>query len=134
MYSSIEISILIHATENENKVLKTILDFVGQSIDSIKIESIKTEGHWKNPILRLVIYIDVAADQVYNKLYSQLAETYGENDVNNYIKTNTDRKGYFYARLDKQKFCNSRINLSDKDSIRLVFKKLGKFELQHRGR
>ena len=68
MYSSIEISILIHATENENKVLKTILEFVGQSIDSIKIESIKTEGHWKNPILRLIIYIDVAADQVFNKL------------------------------------------------------------------
>jgi RNA binding exosome subunit len=132
LYSSIEISILIHATENQNKVLKTILEFVGQSIDSVKMETIKTEGHWKNPIFRLIISIDVAADQVFNKLYTQLVETYGENDVNNYIKTNTDRKGYFYARLDKQKFCNGRINLSDKDSIRMVFKKFGKFELQNR--
>ncbi len=133
MYSSIEISILIHATENENKVLKAIIDFIEQSIDSTKMESIKTEGHWKNPIRRLIIPIEVETDKIFNKIYTQLVEIYGEQDINNYIKINTDKKGYFYVRLDKQKFCIGKVNLSDKDSVRMVFKKLGKFELQIRG-
>ncbi|MDQ6723225.1 MAG: hypothetical protein M3Z01_03040 [Thermoproteota archaeon] len=132
MYSSIEISILIHATENESKVLKAIIEYIGQSVDSIKMESIKTEGHWRNLILRSIISINRDADKIFNRLYTDLVEIYGEDDINNYIKTNADKKGYFYARLDKQKFCTGKIALSDKDSVRLVFKKLGKFELQIR--
>ncbi len=133
MYSSIEISILIHATENKNKVLASIIEFIGQTNDSLKMESIKTEGHWKNSILRLIISINMDADTIFNKLYTHLVEVYGESDTNNYIKTNTDKKGYFYARLDKQKLCIGKIILSDRDSVRMVFKKLGKFELQIRG-
>ncbi len=133
MYSSIEISILIHATENKNKVLESIVEFIGQSNDSLEIQSIKTEGHWKNSILRLIISINMDADKIFNKLYTHLVEVYGETDTNTYIKTNTDKKGFFYTRLDKQRFCIGKIILSDRDSVRMVFKKLGKFELQIRG-
>ena len=128
MYSSIEISILIHATENENKILKSILDFIERSIDNVQIKHIKTEGHWKNPIIRLIISINDEVDKIYHKLYEQLIESYGEYDINEYIKTNTDRKEYLFTRLDKQKLCNGIIMLSDRDSVRLVFKKVGKFE------
>lgn len=128
MYSSIEISILIHATEDENKVLKPVLEFIEQSAESIKIDFIKTEGHWKNPIHRLLISVDKEPDKIFKKLYTKLVENYGENETDSYIKTNTDKKGYFYIRLDKQKFCIGKIIFSDRDSIRLIFKKLGKFE------
>jgi RNA binding exosome subunit len=57
-----------------------------------------------------------------------LVENYSENEADSYIKTNTDKKGYFYIRLDKQKFCIGKIIFSDRDSIRMIFKKLGKFE------
>jgi RNA binding exosome subunit len=57
-----------------------------------------------------------------------LVESYGEYDINEYIKTNTDRKEYLFTRLDKQKLCSGKIMLSDRDSVRLVFKKAGKFE------
>ena len=57
-------------------------------------------------------------------------ESYGETDANDIIlNTNTDKKGYVYIRLDKQKFCNGKIILSDKDSVRMVFKKLGNLNL-----
>ena len=128
MYSSIEISILIHATEDENKVLEPILEFIEQSAESIKIDFIKTEGHWKNPIHRLVISVDKEPDKIFKKLYTKLVENYSENEADSYIKTNTDKKGYFYIRLDKQKFCIGKIIFSDRDSIRMIFKKLGKFE------
>jgi RNA-binding protein len=128
LYSSIEISILIHATESETKILKSILEFIERSIDSVQIKQVKTEGHWKNPIIRLIISINFEVDKIFNKLYKQLIEIYGEDDTNEYIKTNTDRKEYFFIRLDKQKLCNGIIMLSDRDSVRMVFKKLGRFE------
>lgn len=128
MFSSVEISILIHATESENKILKSLLEFINRSIDTVKIKRIKTEGHWKNPIIRLIISINYEVDKIYNKLYEQLIEICGEDDANEYIKTNTDRKEYLFTRLDKQKLCNGIIMLSDRDSVRMVFKKLGKFE------
>lgn len=133
MYSSIEISVLIHATEDENKVLKAVLEFIEQSSESIKMNFIKTEGHWKNPIYRLIIFINREPDKIFNKLYTKLVESSSGYLVDSYIKTNTDKKGYFHIRLDKQKFCLGKIILSDRDSIRMVFKKLGKFELQIRG-
>lgn len=128
MFSSVEISILIHATESESKILKSLLEFINRSIDTVKIKRIKTEGHWKNPIIRLIISINYEVDKIYNKLYEQLIEICGEDDANEYIKTNTDRKEYLFTRLDKQKLCNGIIMLSDRDSVRMVFKKLGKFE------
>ena len=128
MFSSVEISILIHATESENKILKSLLEFINRSIDTVKIKRIKTDGHWKNPIIRLIISINYEVDKIYNKLYEQLIEICGEDDANEYIKANTDRKEYLFTRLDKQKLCNGIIMLSDRDSVRMVFKKLGKFE------
>jgi len=128
LFSSVEISILIHATESENKILKSLLEFIDRSIDTVKIKRIKTDGHWKNPIIRLIISINYEVDKIYNKLYEQLIEICGEDDVNEYIKVNTDRKEYLFTRLDKQKLCNGIIMLSDRDSVRMVFKKLGKFE------
>jgi RNA binding exosome subunit len=128
LFSSVEISILIHATESENKILKSLLEFIDRSIDTVKIKRIKTEGHWKNPIIRLIISINYEVDKIYNKLYEQLIEICGEDDANEYIKANTDRKEYLFTRLDKQKLCNGIIMLSDRDSVRMVFKKLGKFE------
>ncbi len=128
MFSSVEISILIHATESENKILKSLLEFINRSIDTVKIKRIKTEGHWKNPIIRLIISINYGVDKIYDKLYEQLIEICGEDDANEYIKANTDRKEYLFTRLDKQKLCNGIIMLSDRDSVRMVFKKLGKFE------
>lgn len=128
MYSSIEVSILIHATESENKILKSILEFIELSIDTVQIKHIKTEGHWKNPIIRLIISINFEVDKIFNKLHKQLIEIYGEDDINEYVKSNTDRKEYLFVRLDKQKLCNGIIMLSDRDSVRMVFKKLGKFE------
>ena len=129
MYSTIEVSILIHATENENKVFRSVLEFTELSSESVKVDSIKTEGHWKNPIHRLRIFINRGSDNIFNKIYKKLIESSSEYDINNYIKTNTDKKGYFYIRLDKQKFCIGDIVLSDTDSVRMVFKKLGRFEL-----
>jgi len=128
LYTSVEVSILVHATENKDIILNSIIDFTELSIDSIKLNSIVTEGHWKNPINRLILLIRKDCDRIFDKLYNKLIEYYGEFTINDYIRTNTDIKGYCYIRLNKQKFCTGKILLSDADSIRLVFKKINKFK------
>ncbi len=128
MYTSVEVSILVHATENKDIILNSIIDFTELSADSIKLNSIVTEGHWKNPINRLILLIRKDCDRIFDKIYNKLIEYYGEFTINDYIRTNTDIKGYCYIRLNKQKFCTGKISLSDADSIRLVFKKINKFK------
>jgi RNA binding exosome subunit len=132
LHSSVEISILIHATENENNVLNSIFKSMDFTRESAQVKSIKTEGHWKNPIIRLIISVNDGVDRIFEKLYALLVESYGENYVNDYINTNTDDKGYIYVRLDKQNICKGNIMLSDRDAIRMVFKKLGKFETSYK--
>jgi RNA binding exosome subunit len=100
--------------------------------ESAQVKSIKTEGHWKNPIIRLIISVNDGADRIFEKLYALLVEAYGENYADDYINTNTDDKGYIYVRLDKQNICKGNIMLSDRDAIRMVFKKLGKFESSYK--
>jgi len=127
LYSSVEFSVLIHATENENKVISTIFDFIGQPRESVNVETLKTDGHWKNPILRYKISVNADVDKIFDKMYANLVESYGEDDVRKYVENNTDRKRVIYMRLDKQKFCLGKAILYDRDSIRLAFKKSSKF-------
>ncbi len=128
MYSSVEVSVLIHATENENKVLSAIFDFIGQPRESVNVESLKTDGHWRNPIIRYKISVNVGVDNIFEKIFAKLVKSYGEDDVKKYVENNTDRKRVLYARLDKQKFCLGKAIIYDRDSIRLVFKKSRKFK------
>lgn len=132
MHNSIEISILIHATENKQKVLGALVGFLELPQESIQIKSVKTEGHWRNPIDRLIISVNNDVDRIFDRLCGRLSKTYDDHYVINYIKTNTDAKGHIYIRLDKQNLCNGEIMLSDKDSVRIIFKKLGVFESRNK--
>ena len=128
MFSSVDISILVHATEDENKILNLVLDNFKLSINVVTIDCVKTEGHWKNPIMRLNISTSSDIDCLYTNLYNQLRITYGSEDLDQYLKNNLDEKGSVYIRLDKQKLCARAFLLSDTDAVRMIFKKKGKFE------
>lgn len=128
MFSSLDISVLVHATEDKNKILECILNYLQQSIDSVIIDSIKTEGHWKNPITRIKLKITIDVDKTFEYIYDRLKINYGDEALKDYLKSNHDEKGSIYFRLDKQKICLGTIFLSDTDSIRMIFRKKGKFE------
>ncbi len=127
MYSSLDVSILIHATEDENKIRRIVSDYFIAFDKSLKITSVRTEGHWRNPIFRLRMSLNNGITDILNTLYLELMNVYGKDTIEDYLYKNTDERGYKYMRLDKQKFCIGKIFLSDSDSIRLVFKKPGKF-------
>jgi len=128
LFSSLDISILVHATEDENKILNHILENFRLSTNVVIIDRVKTEGHWKNPILRLIISTSSNIERLYTDLYDQLRINYGFEDLDKYLKNNLDEKGSIYIRLDKQKLCAKALFLSDTDAVRMIFKKKGKFE------
>ena len=128
MFSSVDISILVHATEDENKILNHILENFRLSTNIVTIDYVKTEGHWKNPIMRLIISTSSNIDRLYTDLCNQLRINYGSEDLDQYLKNNLDEKGSVYIRLDKQKLCARALLLSDTDAVRMIFKKKGKFE------
>ncbi len=128
MFSSVDISILVHATEDENKILNHILENFRLSTNMVTIDYVKTEGHWKNPIMRLIISTSSNIDRLYTDLCNQLRINYGSEELDHYLKNNLDEKGSVYIRLDKQKLCARALFLSDTDAVRMIFRKKGKFE------
>jgi len=128
LFSSLDISILVHATEDENKILNHILENFKLSTNVVTIDCVKTEGHWKNPIMRLIISTSSDIDRLYKDLCNQLRINYGSEDLDQYLKNNLDEKGSVFIRLDKQKLCARALLLSDTDAVRMIFKKKGKFE------
>jgi RNA binding exosome subunit len=128
LFSSVDISILVHATEDENKILNHILENFRLSTNMVTIDYVKTQGHWKNPIMRLIISTSSNIDRLYTDLCNQLRINYGSEELDQYLKNNLDEKGSVYIRLDKQKLCARALFLSDTDAVRMIFRKKGKFE------
>ncbi|HET6589896.1 MAG TPA: RNA-binding domain-containing protein [Candidatus Nitrosocosmicus sp.] len=127
MYSSFDISVLSHATEDEDKLLNCLKTHLGRFSNLKKVELIKTEGHWKNPIIRINLHYTKNSDSLYSEVVDRLSYIYGKDDLKSYLDNNVDEKGSVYLRLDKQKLCSGELSISEKDSVRLVFKRKGKF-------
>jgi RNA binding exosome subunit len=125
-FSSAEINIVVHATEDENKILHSLFDVL--SIPSEKFLYSFSEGHWGNKILVLTATIDgqVAKDLIL-KIIS-LLNSVDRYHLSNFFDKYVDEKGNLYIRLDKQRICKGRISLSERDSIRIRFRPVRRYK------
>ncbi|MFL6390672.1 MAG: RNA-binding domain-containing protein [Nitrososphaeraceae archaeon] len=125
-FSSAEINIVVHATEDENKILHSLFDVL--SIPSEKFSYSFSEGHWGNKILVLTATIDgqVAKDLIL-KIIS-LLNSIDRYHLSNFFDKYVDEKGNLYIRLDKQRICKGRISLSESDSIRIRFRPVRRYK------
>jgi RNA binding exosome subunit len=128
LFSTLDISVLAHATEDDNKITNVILDYFKKSSSSKQIKVVKTEGHWKNPIIRINITFLHHLDEYFNNIINDLTSAYGKDELDVYLKNNVDSRGSIYLRLDKQKLCLRKLELSNNDAVRMVFRQKGKFE------
>jgi RNA binding exosome subunit len=125
-FSSAEINIVVHATENENKILYSLYNIL--SIPSEKFTSLVSDGHWGNKILILTATIDgQVAKELILKIISML-NSVDRYHLSNFFDRYVDEKGNLYIRLDKQRICKGRISLSDSDSIRIRFKPIRRYK------
>jgi RNA binding exosome subunit len=119
-FSTADVRIIIHATEDENKVLDAISNTL--SINAEKFSYSESTGHWKNKILLLTGNLESQeANALAQKILSSLSSL-ERDQISTSYDSSIDEKGNLYLRLDKQKICQGRISLSESDSIRVKLK------------
>ncbi len=125
-FSTAQISVIVHATENEDKILQSIDDVLSVSPD--KFSSNISEGHWGNKILILSAVIASAeANSLVSKILSGLNKT-DRHSLSDFFDYYIDEKGNLYIRLDKQRICQGRTSLSDNDSVRIRLRPVRKYK------
>ena len=119
------ISVVIHATEDKDKVISKIVKVL--SLNSARFQEFNTRGHWGNQIVLLSLSLgQTHAGKIIKTVYTSL----GDNNKTAFLSSleqSIDEKNNLYVRIDKQSICREVISLSDQDSIKIKFKPSKKF-------
>jgi len=113
----VKIQIIIHATDDLEKITKSLVNIFNLNPDNFKIQHLT--GHFENPITMLILIIKKnIAEEFLSILFSKMKK----NDlelVSNTLEdriTNTGLK----IRISKQKLIMGKIILDDKDAIKIT--------------
>jgi RNA binding exosome subunit len=125
-FSAAEINIVLHATEDEGRVLKAIEDVL--LVPSERFSSSPSEGHYKNKILlQRAILSSHEAGSLAKRVISLLNSADREH-LSRLVHEYSDEKANLYIRLDKQRMCQGRVSLSETDAIRIRFKPVKRYK------
>jgi RNA binding exosome subunit len=119
-FSSVEITWMIHATEDGEKVVKKMVELFPLSVSDIKSSNL--EGHFGNPI---IVYKAILTGDKVNNFVQSLFSSISDIDkkvLERELFKHLDEHGDFYIRIDKQLLCEGKIGLSEKDAIRIRLK------------
>lgn len=117
--SFIEVRVLAHATEDLGKVLKSLMNLVGEDVfDEVEFLRERLEGHYGNPItlVKAKIYSKSQTRKILRNIFSKLSET-DKSRLLDEVESRVDEDGNFHFRLDKQKAYLGKIRLGNIDSI-----------------
>jgi RNA-binding protein len=126
-FSAVDVSVIIHATEDDNKILQSLTDLfcVHPSIFRRTVSL----GHWGNRILLISGRLDGAsAQRLIQKIWNSL-NAIERDQVGKTQNSLIDDRGNLYVRLDKQRLCQGKISLSESDSVRFRFRPAGRFNI-----
>lgn len=125
-FAAAEVNLVLHATEDESKVLKAIEEIL--LVPSTRFLRSSSEGHYKNKIvLQKAILSSKEAGMLAKRVISLLNSTDREH-LSRLVNDYADEKGNLYIRLDKQRICQGRVLLSETDAIRIRFKPIRRFK------
>jgi RNA-binding protein len=125
-FAAAEVNLVLHATEDESKVLKAIEEIL--LVPSTRFLRSSSEGHYKNKIvLQKAILSNKEAAMLAKRVISLLNSTDREH-LSRLVNDYADEKGNLYIRLDKQRICQGRVLLSETDAIRIRFKPIRRFK------
>ncbi|MEM1509000.1 MAG: RNA-binding domain-containing protein [Thermofilaceae archaeon] len=138
--SSLEIFTLCHATENSEKVKRSIMNLLPFSIKTLYeslIDVTLLEGHYGNPIFFLKLKIDNSVHATL--IIKHLMKNLDPSDILNLetaIDLHQDSSGNLYLRFDKQQAYLGRVKLNKGDDvikIKIRFKPFARQEFKSRG-
>ncbi len=123
--SSGELNVIIHATEDMNKILGSIRKTLSIDIDKLKIKRSDLSGHFGNPLIYINIRLDKeSAVKIFETILSKLPREDISTIINNLDEFIHSNK--LYLRFNKQELCRGRLALGESDSVRLVIKNMSK--------
>ncbi|HEX2107237.1 MAG TPA: RNA-binding domain-containing protein [Nitrososphaera sp.] len=120
-----EINLVLHATEDEDKVLKAIEATL--LVPSVRFSRSVSEGHYKNKILMQKAMLSSKEAAMLAKRVISLLNSADRAYLSRQIDDYADEKGNLYIRLDKQRICQGKVSLSETDAIRVRFKPIRRF-------
>ncbi len=119
-FRTIEITFVIHETENIDKFLSHLFEIFGLSDTDFSIK--KTEGHHGNIIKLFRAYlIRDRVPEITNKILSSINVT-DLKTINNNLLYYLDDKFTLYLRFNKQDIIDNVLTLSYDDSVRIKIK------------
>jgi RNA binding exosome subunit len=125
-FSAAEINLVLHATEDEGKVLEAIEDVL--LVTSKRFSSSPSEGHYKNKILLHKAMLSSHEAGLLAKRVISLLNSADRQHLSRLIHEYSDEKGNLYIRLDKQRMCQGMASLSETDAIRIRFKPVKRYK------
>jgi len=120
---SVEVTALVHATEDESKVRKAVLNLLPPDIDPPAFEAIKLQGYYGDPITALKL--NVKHRRLATELLEHVVKRLSSLDLQallDELPQRIDESKNLYIRLDKQKAYTGKAVLERHDSIRLKAK------------
>lgn len=115
-----EISFLIHSTEDRDRVINQVSSILLVDKDEFKSEILL--GHWGNQIEMFKFRLKGRFANGFANTILTTLDTYDRKKMLLSLDDYVDEKGALHLRLDKQKICAGKIELSDIDSIKMKIK------------
>ena len=111
----ITIDVIVHATENISKIIKSFEELLDLKEEFAVHE---TTGYFENPITMLNVKIIKKQAENFMKKLSELLSNQQINELVEEIEERTiDSR--FHMRLDKQELINGNLIISEKDTIKI---------------
>ena len=124
-FSGAEANLVIHATEDQERVLASLEDSLNLSPDKFSVTP--SEGHYKNRILMLkALFSSSEATELAASIASKL-NSLDRQELWQNMGQFSDEKGNLYLRLDKQRLCQGKVSITMADSVRIKFKPVKRY-------
>lgn len=124
-FSTAEVDVVLHATEDHDKVLAAVEKALG--VPAADFSGKQSEGHFGNTIA--LMKANVASKDA-TALAARIMSSFNSPDrqeLADHVQEYSDEKGNLYLRLDKQRLCRGRISLAESDAVRVKFRPVRRY-------
>lgn len=113
----VKIQVIIHATEDSEKILKSFSDLFNIEQDKFKIQNLT--GHFENPIIVISLTIKkIHAEKFMAKLFSKMNKN-DKDSISANLEEEITNSG-LKIRISKQKLIRGKIVLEHEDAIKIT--------------
>ena len=116
MQLEVKINLILHATENENKVLESLENVFGVEQKNFQIEQVP--GHFNNPILLITSKLKKKNAENFIKVFFSKMKKDDFEEVFENVEDYVTSSG-LNLRISKQKLVSENLTMSKEDAIKI---------------